>query len=214
MRVNTRDEFGAGTGLTVTESARRAQIIAATIRTLAELGYQKTSFTRIVERAGLSSTRMISYHFGTKDDLMLATVGEIVDHQDAFLAERLGNDTDRASMLRAYITSEVAFLGAFPQEARALWEIGTNARDAAGTPLLEHTWKAITVGRLQRQLMQGQQEGAFGTFDVEVMALAIRQAIDGVAGKLARQPELDLAAYGEELARLFVRATAPDPARR
>ncbi|MQA95092.1 MAG: TetR family transcriptional regulator [Streptosporangiales bacterium] len=39
-------------GPTFTTTARRAQIVAATIDTLAELGYGQTTFARIAERAG------------------------------------------------------------------------------------------------------------------------------------------------------------------
>jgi hypothetical protein len=56
----------------LTATARRAQIIAATIETIAELGYGQASFGRIAERAGLSSTRLISYHFADKQELLLA----------------------------------------------------------------------------------------------------------------------------------------------
>ncbi|ASR36465.1 TetR family transcriptional regulator [Prauserella marina] len=207
MSVNK--EFGAGLGLTVTEEARRAQIIEATIDTIAELGYGNTSFARIVERAGLSSTRMISYHFGNKDELMMATVGAIVDNQDTFLQKRIGAETERTAMLRAYIESEVAFLGEYPRQAQALMDIGANARSADGTPMFELVWKSVRFGRIERQLQQGQREGAFGEFDVSVLALVIRQAIDGVAARLAREPDLDLQSYGRELAELFTKATKP-----
>ncbi|MBK1782881.1 TetR/AcrR family transcriptional regulator [Prauserella cavernicola] len=208
MQVNNEStEFGGGLGLTVTEEARRAQIIDATIETMAELGYGKTSFARIVERAGLSSTRMISYHFGTKDELIMATIGAIVDRQDRFLDERMGGDTERAAMLRAYIRSEVAFLGTHPRHARALLEISTKAGD--GQSLLQLVLKGVETGRIERQLKQGQNEGAFGDFDIEVMSMAIRQAINGVTARLGRDPQLDLEAYGAELAELFTKATGP-----
>jgi Bacterial regulatory proteins, tetR family len=53
--------------------ARREQIVQATIDVLAERGYAGTTFDAICAHAGLSSKRLISYHFATKDDL-LATV--------------------------------------------------------------------------------------------------------------------------------------------
>ncbi len=40
---------------------------------IAELGYPKASYARIAERAGLSSTGLISYHFADKSDL----IGEV-----------------------------------------------------------------------------------------------------------------------------------------
>ncbi|MDX6282402.1 MAG: hypothetical protein QOH03_3473 [Kribbellaceae bacterium] len=60
---------------------------------------------------------------------------------------------------------------------------------------------------MQSVLHWGQQTGEFGGFDTRVMAIAIRAAIDAVPMMLGRADELDLTAYGEELADLFDRAT-------
>ena len=58
-----------------TSAARRAQILDATIEVIAAEGFAGASFKRIDEHAGLSSTRLISYHFAGKDELMAALVG-------------------------------------------------------------------------------------------------------------------------------------------
>lgn len=208
MQINPAPEFGAGMGLTVTEAARRGQIVNATIETLADLGYNKTSFARIVERAGLSSTRMISYHFEGKADLMNAVVGTVIDALDTFVGEQTSPATDRPTMLRAYIQSDLAFLREHPKQMRAFIEIATGTREAGGSPISELVLQDLRTGRLERQLRQGQREGSFGSFDPQVMAMAIRQALDGVALALTREPELDIEVYTRELADLFERATA------
>jgi AcrR family transcriptional regulator len=209
MQVNQQkaEQFGAGMGLRTGENARRTQIVDATVATVAEIGYSKTSFARIVERAGLSSTRLISYHFAGKADLMQATLGSIIDTMDSYLGSRTPQQVDRAGLLRTYIESEVAFLRAYPQHVRALIEIGTHARSDLDTPILGMLWHDLRFGRLERQLHQGQQEGVFGDFDTAVMAMTIRQALDGVSLRLTESPELDVEAYGRELAGLFDRAT-------
>ncbi|SFB57733.1 transcriptional regulator, TetR family [Amycolatopsis marina] len=211
MQVNEErsEQFGAGMGVPTSENSRRAQIIAATIATVADIGYAKTSFARIVERAELSSTRLISYHFAGKADLLQATLLDIIDTMDTYLGSRTPSDADRPELLRAYIESEVAFLHAYPERTRALIEIGTNARKNLDTPVVSMVWHDLRVGRLERQLQQGQREGAFGSFDVAVMAMTIRQALDGVSARFAEDPELDVEAYGRELAELFDRATRP-----
>jgi AcrR family transcriptional regulator len=191
-------------GLGVTEAARRAQILSATIDTIAESGYAKASFERIRQRAGLSSTRIISYHFGTKANLMSALLGTIIHVKDRFLAERAGLGEDRVAALRAHVESEVAFLRAHPDAVRALGEI---AREATGEPVTDALLADLRVGKLTRQLEQGQREGVFGEFDAGVMARTIAQAVDGAAAALAEDPELDLDAYGRELAMLFHKAT-------
>jgi len=213
MQVNTStrsalQEVQAELGLSVTEAARRAQIIGATIATISDLGYHKTSFAKIKERAGLSSTRIISYHFTNKAGLMQAVVTTATGMKDKFLEERIQGTTDRAGLLRGYIESEIAFLGSYPELVRVMVEMGSSGSDAEGwfmsAPLVEE----FRTGRLERQLRQGQQEGAFGGFAPDVMALSIAQAIDGVAAKYAADPKLDLQRYGRELADLFVKATA------
>ncbi|GAB3743065.1 TetR/AcrR family transcriptional regulator [Amycolatopsis oliviviridis] len=213
MQVNpstqsAMQEVQAELGLSVTEAARRAQIVGATIATISDLGYHKTSFAKIKERAGLSSTRIISYHFTNKAGLMQAVVTTATGMKDKFLEERIQGTTDRAGLLRGYIESEIAFLGSYPELVRVMVEMASSGSDAEGwfmsVPLVEE----FRTGRLERQLKQGQAEGAFGDFAADVMALSIAQAIDGVAAKFAADPKLDLERYGRELADLFVKATA------
>ena len=62
----------------VTEAARRRQIVDATISTVAEVGYGRASYAQIARQAGLSSTGLISYHFAGKADLIQAVVAQVV----------------------------------------------------------------------------------------------------------------------------------------
>ncbi|MFK0245885.1 TetR/AcrR family transcriptional regulator [Amycolatopsis azurea] len=201
-------EVQAELGLSVTEAARRAQIIGATIATISDLGYHKTSFAKIKERAGLSSTRIISYHFTNKAGLMQAVVTTATGMKDKFLEDRVQGTTDRAGLLRGYIESEIAFLGSYPELVRVMVEMASSGSDVEGWFMSVPIVEEFRTGRLERQLKQGQAEGAFGDFAADVMALSIAQAVDGVAAKFAADPKLDLERYGRELADLFVKATA------
>jgi AcrR family transcriptional regulator len=203
VTIETQPELG----LSVTEAARRAQIIGATIATIGELGYAKASFARIKERAGLSSTRIISYHFGTKAGLMQAVLTTVTGIKDQFLTDYTDGRTDRAGMLRAYIESEVEFLGAYPECVRVMLEFAANGDDQTGWSMSVPVVREFRTGRLLRQLRQGQREGVFGAFSPEVMAMSIAQATDGVAAELAADPSLDLSRYGRDLADVFERAT-------
>ncbi|HVK25635.1 MAG TPA: TetR/AcrR family transcriptional regulator [Actinokineospora sp.] len=181
--------------VTVTEAARRTQIVAAAIEVIAELGYAKTSYARIVEHAGLSSTRLISYHFRDKDDLMMAVLVTALGSADEVLEARIADETDRVGLLRAYIGTRVDLLRTHPRELRAIAEVAEHQRGFA--PVL----RDFRVGRLERQLRQGQREGVFGEFDPAVMAAAISSAVDG-----ADRSGIDLAEYGAGLTDLFIRA--------
>ncbi len=55
--------------LPFTETARRAQIVAAAIDTIAELGYGQASMARIAERVGITKG-VIAYHFDGKEELI------------------------------------------------------------------------------------------------------------------------------------------------
>src|ERR1700712_2676142 len=96
----------------VTAQARRAQIVAATVDVIAELGYGQTSFARIAERAGLSSTRLISYHFAGKDELITAVADDVIASIGDHLGRRLAAEVNAAGMLRAYIEGMVEFTAA------------------------------------------------------------------------------------------------------
>ena len=197
--------FAEGHGLSLTEAARRAQIVDATIEVLAELGYAKTSFARIMERASLSSSRLITYHFGTKADLMRQVLNAVISAKERFLLDTLTGRGDRVALLRQHIRTEVEFLASHPKHVRAMLEIGTHCQQG-GDDLLGPVVRDQRVGRLGRQLEQGLREGVFAGFSPDVMAMAIAQAVDGVAAEHARNPQLDLERYGRELAVLFVRA--------
>ena len=93
---------------------RRAQIIAAAIETIAELGYAQTSFAKIAKRAGISSTRLISYHFAGKDDLMRAVVIDIVTSANEFMGPRIEAQTDFGARLEAYIRSTWSICATIP----------------------------------------------------------------------------------------------------
>ena len=73
------------TNRTFTETARRAQIVAAAIDTIAELGYGQASLARIAETAG-TSKGVILYHFGGKDELIRELVAELVARGVAYMS--------------------------------------------------------------------------------------------------------------------------------
>src|SRR5215475_12350872 len=117
---------GQAPGRTFTETARRAQIVEAAIATIGELGYRNASFAQIAKRAGLSSTGLISYHFGTRDEVIEQVVHEIVSSIGSHMAERLTGVTSATEALRTYIEGNVEFIGSHREQMKALLEIFLN----------------------------------------------------------------------------------------
>jgi AcrR family transcriptional regulator len=193
MRVNN----------TVTASARRAQIITAAIDTIAEVGYGNSSFARIAKRAGISSTRLISYHFDDKAELVRAVVDAVLADAGEYMRKRVQAAGTRPERLTAYIRSNLEFIAEHPTAIRAVIEIAANARTDEGAPLLRAEPAADPIVLLTALFRDGQEAGEFRAFDPEVMAVTLRAAIDAAAST----PDLDPYAYGTELVTLFILAT-------
>jgi AcrR family transcriptional regulator len=191
----------------VASSARRAQIVLAAIDTIAELGYGNASFARIAKRAGISSTRLISYHFDDKAELVRAVVGAVLAEAADYMGKRLRAGGTRAELLATYIESNLEFIAEHPTAIRAVNEIAANARADDGTSLVRLEDVDDPVSRLATLFREGQDAGDFRPFDPNVMAVTLRAAIDAAAAR----PDLDPHAYAAELVALFSRATRKDP---
>jgi AcrR family transcriptional regulator len=186
----------------VTAQARRAQILAATIGVIADEGYPQASFARIAERAQLSSTRLISYHFAGKDELMGAVMAQILTEIGGEVGARVAAQSTAAGRLQAYIEGVVDFTAGHRPEMRALLQMVLSGGFPAGTGADD-----AVPGHVEAILRQGQAAGEFRDFDPRVMALAVQRAVEALPFALEAEPDLDCAAFGRELVTLFALAT-------
>jgi AcrR family transcriptional regulator len=187
---------------TITEQARRAQIVAAAIETIAEAGYPRASFARIARRAGLSSTGLISDHFKTKKDLDQAVVADIFERLSRHMHEVMADVSGPQAALAAYIEGLTRFMKTDPPALQAMMGIvlgGGFAWDAEA--------EREATSPLTDILQRGQAEGVFRAFDLTVMATTIQRALDGIPLLQAADPNLDLDAYARELVEIFTLAT-------
>jgi TetR/AcrR family fatty acid metabolism transcriptional regulator len=199
--------------LTFTEAARRAQIVTAAIDTIAELGYGQASLARIAERAG-TSKGVVSYHFAGKDDLIREVVAEVLAKGEAYMLPRILAESSGAGMLRVYIESNLTFMREHRNHLVAFLGIFLNARSDDGSQLFDEKSLDYLVTSLGQLLAHFQAVGDFrADFDPQVMAVAIRGAIDQVPPRLARDPDLDVGRYAREMAALFDLATRAKPER-
>lgn len=187
---------------TVTEQARRAQIVAAAIDTIAELGYGKASFAQIAKRAGLSSTGLISYHFKTRKNLDAAVIADIFDRLSRHMGEAMERASDPRAALVAYIEGLIGFMKVDPHALQALMSIVLHGAFDYDADAERDATSGITD-----ILRWGQAEGVFRDFDVKVMATTIQRALDGIPLAQMADPGLDLDTYARELIELFTLAT-------
>jgi TetR/AcrR family transcriptional regulator, fatty acid metabolism regulator protein len=195
----------------VTTVARRAQIVSAAIATIAELGFAKASFAQIARRAGLSSTRLISYHFAGKDDLVEAVVAEVFAVAGRFIEPYVLAESTQAGKLRAFIEASARFYAGHRQHVIAVRDIWVRFRtgdDLLRFGLHTHEPEFQVVAEI---FAAGQASGEFRRFDARTMAITLRHALDGLATQVSVDPDLDVETYTRELVQTFDRATRREP---
>ncbi|KJK33186.1 TetR family transcriptional regulator [Lentzea aerocolonigenes] len=180
-------------------AARRTQIVRAAIETIAELGYDQATFARITERAGLSSPRMISYHFADKNDLLRQVVIDVFTAAAHVMGPAMAAEATWKGKLRAYLTSNLRFLRDHPKEIVALTEIGPHLRTSSGEGYTSTTSQDFSVTGLAELLESGQAAGEFREFDTRSMAVLIRAAVDAAAQRVRDGSDVDLDTYTTEV---------------
>jgi TetR/AcrR family fatty acid metabolism transcriptional regulator len=204
--MRTKDKLAGQKRPTFTEEARRAQLIECTIETIATLGYSQASLAQIAKRAGISKG-VVVYYFSSKESLIEQVVTEINKAAVQTVTPQITSQQTVQLQLQAYIRSAVDYIGTHRMRMLALLEIVRNFRTTDGKLRYGETSEEWILRALEARLRKGQADGEFRAFDVRVMAITIRRAIDAVAPLLATDPNLDTDSYARELATLFDCAT-------
>lgn len=193
--------------LTFTGAARRAQIVAAAIDTIAEVGYGQASLVRIAQRVGISKG-VIAYHFDSKEDLVKEVVAEVLSKARGYMVPRINAASGGRERLRAYIESNIGFMAEHRSHMIAIAEIARGARETTGKPTFDASSLEAGTAALAELLVSFQASGELrGDFDARVMAETIRAAIDAVPRRMAANSDLDVDLYRRDLANLFDLAT-------
>ncbi len=95
----------------LSREARRAQLIEATIKVVAERGYARATLTEVASRAGLSHG-LVNFHFQSKELLLTETLAYLADEYRENWARALaaaGDDPARQldALIRADFTPEI-----------------------------------------------------------------------------------------------------------
>ena len=197
---------------TITNDARRTQIVKAAIEVLAEDGYQGATFARITKHAGLRSPRMISYHFTDKADLIQQVAVEVIGAAAREIMARVEQEITAVGRLRGYLETNLRFLSEHPAEIAALRAVGPYLRTPQDTPYTAQTAREPSVLGLESMLADGQRTGEFRAFDLRSMAVLLRGAVDAAADQFHGDPPLDLDTYTREVITTFTRAVVAEEA--
>ncbi|WP_336205050.1 TetR/AcrR family transcriptional regulator [Nonomuraea sp. LPB2021202275-12-8] len=194
-------------GRSFIEEARRAQIIAAAIEVIADLGFARASLARIAERAGISKG-VISYHFTGKNELMEEVVNQVYTSIADHVIVRMDGVGTATGLLRTHILSVTEHMRGNRTQLKALGEIFSNLRTDDGQPRYGIHTNEELYRSLEAIYRLGQESGEFRRFDVRVMAITHSSAIDNMFAYWIVHPDHDLDAHARELADLFERAVS------
>lgn len=183
------------------EAARRDQIVAAAIATLAESGYAKTSFARIAEHAGISAG-LISYHFDNKSELFQQVIADINALMDGWLTQHIGDADSYREALQRLIEGFVLFCDSHRSHVLALGQVLAGAGGQENGELVR-SQREQSVGQIEQMLREGQEHGEFRDFSPRVLAVALLGSLEAIPGELFAHPETDVAAYAKELSMTY-----------
>lgn len=197
---------------TFTQRKRRDQLVACAIDAIVDVGYPRASVAEVARRAGVSKG-VVTYHFPAKNDLIQAVIGDVIGEMARYVGPRLraaNPEQHPERFIASYLTTWTGYMKSHGRQVLALVRIYDAFRDETGRPNPAFDVRATEVAAVAQVLRLGQRTGRLGSFDPDVMAAVMKAALDDVLNQYADNPELDLDAYGGELAAMFERATRPD----
>jgi AcrR family transcriptional regulator len=138
----------------------RSRILAAALDLFAEQGYDATSVSEVVVRAGVTKGALYHY-FAAKEDLLYEIYRGLLDQQLADLDEILGRETDPAAAISAVIENIVVTT---IKHAR---EVTVFSRETSR--LSEQRWEALQadwrryLASVRQLIRDAQTDGTFTT---------------------------------------------------
>ncbi|GAB7040185.1 MULTISPECIES: TetR/AcrR family transcriptional regulator [Catenuloplanes] len=176
--------------LTLTEQARRAQLIGVAIETVAAHGYGGTSLARIAEAAGISKAAVL-YHFPSKDAVLRAAYASVLESLVAHVGAAVEPHTGAAAV-EAYIRALVGYTRLHPDHTRMIIESLVAEVDPPGGPGRHET----VAGLVTAAVAAGDYPA--GT-DVRTTAVIVNGAVDAIVSAGLADPAFDTARAAEQL---------------
>jgi AcrR family transcriptional regulator len=215
LQIADRSAYGRGMPPTharpesFTRAARKAQIVAAAIDVIAEVGFPQASIRKIADRVGIAMSAVL-YHFGTKDNLVDAIVEHMYRTMLTQVAPAVQTEDTATDRLNAYIRSSIGYFATHRVALKALASLGTTYVPSDGRRFEELGLSPDIAEQLALLdptpiLDAGQRDGEFGDFPVQSTAIALRGAVNGVVEKVLREPGYDATNYAEDLIEIFGR---------
>lgn len=181
--------------------------MAAAIATIADKGLGAASFAQIARQANMSSTRLISYHFAGRDDLLEAVVSEVYRLASWVIEPYVTAEQTPAGQLRGIIRGHARFYTDHRKHVAAVLEVWSGHRRPDGSRRYGLDAHELELDLVSAIFRQGQALGEFREFDPRFMAITLRHALNGLGELVVSDPGLDIEAGTRELLAIFDGAT-------
>jgi TetR/AcrR family transcriptional repressor of bet genes len=193
---------------------RRLQIMGALVKVMAKRGYDGASVADIARAARLTPG-LVHYHFKNKQEILLATLRDLVARRDAGLEARLGaSDGDAIAELTAFIDFHLGLGADADPEALACWILlsGEALREARVRVEFEEALR-VRMARLADVIRRGVGQRLFKCDRPDEAASALVALIQGyfVLAATARNtiPRGSAAASAKRMAEGLLRPSRP-----
>ena len=192
------------------EGARRRQIVATAIETIATEGFSQASLAQIARKAGISKG-VISYHFAGKEELVDEILASLLREPATFIKERVSHCDSALDKLRAYVEANLEFMETHRHHYVALVDLWGRRGAGDHNPFNADAYEP-SRHYLGHILEAGQQSGELRSVPVKTAASLIQGAIDGVMLQWVFDAEaVDLKSSREEILEMMTRYVI-DPA--
>lgn len=173
--------------MTITEQARRAQLIAVTIDVIAEHGYAGCSLQRIADAAGITKAAVI-YHFASKNLVIQAAYEAVIASLTEYMWIRMQAATSAAGTVDAYVISLIGYMDMNPRHVRMIVEALDNDTGIEDRPTSASRWKLL-AGLIDTAKRAGSYRE---DVDSQMLAIILGGAIDAVVAQSLSDPAFDL----------------------
>jgi AcrR family transcriptional regulator len=176
--------------LTLTEQARRAQLVNVTIDLIAIHGYASCSLQRIADAAGITKAAVI-YHFASKNAVVRSAYEHVIASLTAHMQERIALAASPSDAVDAYVTSLMGYMAAHPSHVRVITESLDGHHDTGieDSPHSAARWKPLAA-MIQAAVDDG---GYRSDVDSRTLALMLNGAIDALVAESLTDAAFDLA---------------------
>ncbi len=194
---------------TASKEERAQQLIDAAMDTIAVHGLSGTTTALLTERAGLSAG-IISLHFGSKDNLLAATLERLItEHRAQWIEAAKNPRLNPAARLWALMEAHFAPEICTPTKIRVWFAFFGEATHRATYRRLCEGFDTERSDFMEACCESIVEEGGYAALDAERLSQLIESTADGLWLDMLLYPDEVDSAYAREQMRLMLQAFFP-----